>query len=211
MEKFQITFALERPITSKKLKRAINDYYYFVPENTKNVKGNPIEEPDVDMDVINDGSTCFHVGTVVYKVFAKVKYKGTFAGYNPIRKSYHVIDEDDYSEDYYHNEVHDHQKRSLLVYDGYHKPKKIKLYHLQSKYTPQETDYEEHIMFLSVEIICAIVSLYHDTIDLSEDTITNEMIHIVISTPQSDSVIPEEHALEHFTHRKLRKLFTWNE
>ena len=37
------------------------------------------------------------------------------------------------------------------------------------------------------------------------------MIQIAISTLQSDSVTPEEHALGHFTRRKLKKLSTWND
>ena len=91
VEKFSITFAPERPITGKKLKRAIDDYHYFVPGTTKKVKGNHFEEPATDMDAVDDGSTRYHVGTIVYKVFAKTEYKGTVTGYDPSRKLYHVI------------------------------------------------------------------------------------------------------------------------
>ena len=44
VKKFSITFALERPITGKKLRHAIDDYHHFTPGTTKKVKSTHIEE-----------------------------------------------------------------------------------------------------------------------------------------------------------------------
>lgn len=57
-----------------------------------------------------------------------------------------------------------------------------------------EYGYEEFLKSFFVENMCVIASLCHNTFALSEtNTLPNEMIHIVIHTIQSDSIIPEEH------------------
>ena len=55
----------------------------------------------------------FHLGTIVFKVFGKVEHKGKVTGYNPVTKLYQIVYDDDDTEQYYHNEVRDQQKRSL--------------------------------------------------------------------------------------------------
>ena len=68
----------------------------------------------------------------------------------------------------------------------------------------------EHVMSLSVKIICDIASL-KTNVDISDTAIPSEMIRIVINILQSDSVTPEEQALRHFTCQKLRILTTWSQ
>lgn len=65
------------------------------------------------------------------------------------------------------------------------------------------------IPFLSVGDIRTIVNLWHDDIDMNENTITTEMIKISINTLNSDHIIPEEQLLGYFTRKKLKRLTTW--
>ena len=76
MKEFSITFAPERPITGKKLRHAIDDYHHFPPGTTKKIKLKHLEEPADDMRDVDDDSTRFHLGTVVFKVFGRVEHKG---------------------------------------------------------------------------------------------------------------------------------------
>ena len=65
------------------------------------------------MDAVDDNSTRFQVGIVVFKVFKKVEHTGKVTGYNPVAKSYQIVYDDEDTEQYYHNEVGDQQKKSL--------------------------------------------------------------------------------------------------
>ena len=95
MLEFSITFAPERPITGKKLRHAIDDYHHFCPGTTKKVKSKHIEEPIEDIEAVDDGSTRYNVGTIVFKVFGKVEHQGTVSGYDPVNKLYHILYDDD--------------------------------------------------------------------------------------------------------------------
>ena len=103
MKEFSITFAPERPITGKKLRHAIDDYHHFSPGTTKKIKSKHIEGPIEDMDAVDDNSTRFHVGTPVFKIFGKVEHRGIVTGYDPVNKLYHIVYDDDDTEEYYHN------------------------------------------------------------------------------------------------------------
>ena len=74
VKEFSITFALEQPITRKKLRHAIDDYHHFSPGTTNKIKSKHVEEPADDMDAVDDNFTRFHVGIVVFKVFGKVEH-----------------------------------------------------------------------------------------------------------------------------------------
>ena len=113
VEEFSITFAQEHPITGKKLCHAIDDYHHSTPGTTKKVKFKHVEEPTDDIAYVDDSSTRFHVGTVVFKVFGKVEDRGKVVGYDPVTKLYQVVYDDDDTEKYYHKEVRDQQERSL--------------------------------------------------------------------------------------------------
>ena len=102
-----ITFAPERPITEKKLRHAIDDYYHFCPGTTNKIKLKHLEEPSEDIDTVDDDSTRYNVGTIVFKVFEKIEHKGTVSGYDLADKLYHILYDDDDTEEYYHNEVRD--------------------------------------------------------------------------------------------------------
>ena len=56
---------------------------------------------------MDDGSTRFIVGTPIFKVFGKVEHRGSVEGDNPVNKLYHIIYDDDDTEEYYHNKVQD--------------------------------------------------------------------------------------------------------
>ena len=107
MKEFSITFAPERPITGKKLRHASDYYHHFSPGTTKKIKSKHVEEPADAMADVDDTSTRFHVGTVVFKVFRKVEHRGKVTGYNPVTKLYQIFYDDDDTEQYYHNEVRD--------------------------------------------------------------------------------------------------------
>ena len=210
MKEFSITFAPERPITGKKLRRAIDGYHHFTPGTTKKIKSKHIEEPAEDMRAVDDDSARLHVGTTVFKVFGKVEHRGTVTGYNPKTKLYNITYDDDDREEYYHNEVRDQRKRTLTKRRQWKKPKSAKVHHLHSKYAPKESDYVEHVMTLTVENIWSIASFRYN-IDISTKNVPIEMIQIAINTLQSDSITPEEAAIGHFTRQKLKKLSTWND
>ena len=207
---FSITFAPERPITGKKLRHAIDDYHHFCPGTTKKVKSKHIEEPIEDIEAVDDGSTRYNVGTIVFKVFGAVEHQGKVSGYDPVNKLYHILYDDDDTEEYYHNEVRDQQKRILPTKRQWRKPKSTKVHHLHSKYAPHESDYLEHVMTLTVENIRSIAALRYNC-DITTEDVPVEMIQIAIHTLQSDSITPEEAAIGHFTRRKLKKLSTWND
>ena len=65
-------------------------------------------------------------------------------------------------------------------------------------------------MTLTVKKICSIASLRYN-IDISTKDVPIEMIQIAINTLQSNSITPEEAAIDHFTRRQLKKLSAWNE
>ena len=111
VKELSIIFASEQPITGKKLHHAIDDYHHFSPGTNKKIKSKHVEEPTKNMDTIDDGSTRFHVGTPVFKVFGRVDHRDEVTGYDPVNKLYHIIyDDDDDTKEYYHNEVRDQHK-----------------------------------------------------------------------------------------------------
>ena len=57
------------------------------------------------MFAVDDESTRFHVGTHVFKVFGKVEYQGSVTGFGSVSKLYHIVYDDDDTEEYYYNEV----------------------------------------------------------------------------------------------------------
>jgi hypothetical protein len=75
VKEFSITFALEKKISGKKLKQAMDNYHRFSPGTTKKIKSRPSSEPPDDMDTVDDGSTRYHVGTTVYKTFSDEEFK----------------------------------------------------------------------------------------------------------------------------------------
>ena len=113
-------------------------------------------------------------------------------------KLYQIVYDDDDTEQYYHNEVRDQQKRSLSKRRQWRKPKSAKIHHLHSKYAPKESDYVEHVMTLTVENIRSIARLQYNH-DITTEDVPIEMIQIAINTLQSDSITPEEAAIGHFT------------
>ena len=141
-------FSPERLITGQKLRHAIDAYHHFTPGTTKKVNSKHTEEPTDDMVSVDDDSMCFHVGTVVFKVFGKVEHRGKVVGYDPVNKLYQIVYDDDNTEQYYHNEIRDQQKRSLTKRRQRRKPKSVKIYYLHSKYAHKEWDYVEHVMTL---------------------------------------------------------------
>ena len=181
VKEFSITFAPERPITGKKLCHAIDDYHHFSPGTTKKVKSKHLEEPDDDMSDVDNNFTRFHLGTVVFKVFGKVEHKGKVTGYNPVTKLYQIVYDDNDIEQYYHNEVRDQQKRSLSKRRQWKNPKSVKIHHLHLKYTPKESNYEEHVMTLTVESIRSIAQLRYNH-DITPKDVPIEMIQITINT-----------------------------
>jgi len=46
------------------------------------------------MKDVDDGSERYGHGTIVYKVFNDIEYKGTVQGYDPHRKLYFIVYED---------------------------------------------------------------------------------------------------------------------
>ena len=74
-------------------------------------------------------------------------------GYDPINKLYHIVYDNDNTEEYYHNKVRDHQKKSLSKRRQWWKPKSAKVHYLHSKHASKESDYVEHVMTLTVETI----------------------------------------------------------
>ena len=168
-------FAPERSITDKKLRHAIDDYHHSTPGTTKKVKSKHIKEPADDMADVDGTSTCFHVGTVVLKVFGKVEHQGKVVGYDPVTKLYQIVYEDDDTEQYYHNEVRDQQKRSLTKKRQWEKPKSAKIHYLHSKYAPKESYDVEHVMTLTVETFRSIASLRYN-VDISTKDVPIEMI-----------------------------------
>ena len=198
MKEFFITFAPERPITGEKLWYAIDDYHYFTPGTTKKVKSKHIEEPTDDIADVDDNSTRFHVGTVVFKVFRKVEHRGKVVGYDPVTKLYQIVYDNDDTEQYYHNKVRDQQKRSLPKRRQWRITKSVKIHYLYSKYASKESDYIEHIMTLTVETIWSITSLRFN-VDISTKDVPIKMVQIAINTLQSDSITPEETTIVHFT------------
>ena len=107
---------------------------------------------------VDGNSTRFHVGTVVSKVFWKVEHRGRVTGYNLVTKLYQIVYDDDDTEQYYHNEMRDQRKKSLSKRKQWRKPKSAKIHHLHSKYAPKESDYEEHVITLTVKNIQSIAS-----------------------------------------------------
>jgi hypothetical protein len=115
LKEFFITFAPERKISGKKLKQAMDNYHHFSPSTTKKIKSNSIGESPDNLDTVDDGSTRYHVGTTVYKTFSDEEFKDKVTGYDSATKLYHILYEDEDTEDYYHNEVRDQQKPVLGI------------------------------------------------------------------------------------------------
>ena len=76
------------------------------------------------------------------------------------------------------------------------------------KFAPNTNNIYEHIMPLLVEDFRVIVSLFHNNIDLSQDTIPSEMVKMCINILNSQHVTPEEQTLFYFTLKKLKTLYT---
>jgi ATP/maltotriose-dependent transcriptional regulator MalT len=94
-----------------------------------------------------------------------------------------------------YNEVRDQQKPSLHISKRWTKPKKLstkQVNRLLAKYAHKESDYTEHVMYLTIESIRAIASIRHANVDMSEEAIPNELIKIAINTLNSDSITSEE-------------------
>ena len=151
-------FALERPITGKKFRHAIDNYHHFSPGTTKKINSKHVKEPIEDIDAVDDDSTRFNVDTPVFNLFGKVRHRGKVTGYDPVNKLYHIVYDDD-TEEYYHNEVKDQQKRTLLKRRQWRKSKSVKIHHLHSKYAPKKFNYVEYVMTLTVGNIWSITSL----------------------------------------------------
>ena len=90
-------------------------------------------------------------------------------------KLYHITYDDDDNEEHYHNEVRDLYKITLSKRRQWRKPKSTKIHHLHSKYAPKESDYEEHMMTLTVENIQSIASLRYNK-EISTKDVPIEMI-----------------------------------
>ena len=209
---FQITFVPERKLQGAKLKKAMDDFYGYAPCTTKTIKSKPETLPD--MKDVDDGSERYGHGTIVYKVFNDIEYKGTVQGYDPHRKLYFIVYEDGDKEDYYHNEVKAYCEDNVKRHPRrkrWNNRKSVVLTNPMHKYAPTEADSDEHVPTLSVEDIRAITSIRFTDRDKSEDAIPTEMIKVCINTLNSDFMTPEEQALGYFTRKKLKRLSTWDE
>jgi hypothetical protein len=123
--KFSVTFAPEKKLLGKELKKAMDDFHHFTPGTTKRIKSRPSSEPPDDINTVDDGSTRYHVGTTVYKTFSDEEFKGKVTGYDSSSQLYHILYEDEGTEDSYHNEVRDQQKPSLHISKGWKKLRKV--------------------------------------------------------------------------------------
>jgi hypothetical protein len=79
---FSITFAPEKKLLGKELKKAMDDFHHFTPGTTKRIKSRPSSEPPDDINTVDDGSTRYHVDTTVYKTFSDEEFKGKVTGYD---------------------------------------------------------------------------------------------------------------------------------
>ena len=145
-----------------------------------------------------------------FKVFGKVKHRGKVVGYDPITNLYKIVYDNDDTEQYFHNEVRDQQKRSFNKRRQWRKSKSANIHYLNSKYAPKELDYVEHVISLTVETARYIASLRFN-VDIPTKDVIIEMIKIVDNASQSNSITPKEAATGHYTRSKLKKLTTWNE
>ena len=109
------------------------------------------------MDNVDDNSTKFYVGTPVSKVFGKVEHQGKVTGYNPVTKLYHtmMIPKNTNTIKWEIN------NRELSKREDKEKLKSVKIHHLHSKYAPEEFDYVEHVMTLTVQTIRYVASLWY--------------------------------------------------
>jgi hypothetical protein len=159
---FSITFAPEKKLLGKELKKAMDDFHHFTPGTTKRIKSRPSSVPPDDINTVDDGSTRYHVVTTVYRTFSDEEFKGKVTGYDSASQLYHILYEDEDTEVFYHNEVRDQQKPSLHISKRWTKPKKLSTKHvnrLLAKYAPKESDYTEHVMSLTIESIRASASI----------------------------------------------------
>ena len=135
-------------------------------------------------------------------------------GYNNQTKLYHIVYEDEDTEDMYHNEVkyfHSSNVKRLPKKKRWKKKKNIAATNFIKRYAPSEMDYEEHVLSLSTADVRAIAKLRHEDADVSGEAIPTEMIQTCINTLNSDHMTKEEAALGYFTRKKLKTLSTWNE
>ena len=58
---------------------------------TTKIKSKYIEKPSEDIQAMDNGSTRFHSGTSVFKVFEKIEHRGEVKGYDPVNKLYHIV------------------------------------------------------------------------------------------------------------------------
>ena len=200
---FTVTFAPEKRLYGKKLKKAIGDFYHFVPGTTKNIKLKPdLEEVPNDMD---DDSERNDVGTTIYKMFSGIEYQGKVTGYDPSAKVYHVEYEDGDCEDFYHLEIKQHRKidKSLVKKKRFKFMKDTQLQVIHSRFAPKEDDYDDHIWTMSLEEVRAIAAL-RTGLECNEHQVPNEMIRLAIKSLTSDSMIEEEQDMGFMTRKKLK-------
>ena len=91
---FSITYAPERKLTGKKLKRAIDDYYDLSPGTTKSIKQKPDNMDTDQISEVDNGEKRYTPGTKIYKVFNGLEYAGEVTGYDSKSKLYHIKYED---------------------------------------------------------------------------------------------------------------------
>ena len=199
---FQITYAPERKLTGKRLKRAINGYYDLAPGTTKSIKQKPEEMDEDQMKDVDDGSERFPTGTKIYKVFNEIEYAGEVTGYDNKSKLYHIKYEDGDLKDFFHNEVKEHQNHTVPMKQRWNRRKQIVLQSLISKLAPDELDYEEHVMKLDFEAIRAITEL-NSGLDCSENEVPSELLRMVVNTLDSNMMTPEEESLGYFRNSPL--------
>ena len=133
---------------------------------------------------------------------------------------YRILYEDGDSEQMYHNEVKQFLPqivKRLPKSKRYKKKRHVAVTNYLKQYAPSEMeriDDRDHVLSLSVADIRAIASIRHYDdidVDLSEESISSEMIKLCINTLNSDHITPEEQALGYYTRKKLKRLSNWNE
>ena len=113
--KFKTTFARVEPMDGKKLKQAIYDYHDLTPGTIKRICDKyPDDDGDDDglLFDLDNRTKRFDIGFPIYKVFDNKEYKGKIIGYNSQHQLYQIQYEDGDKEEFYHNKIHAHLKRT---------------------------------------------------------------------------------------------------
>ena len=84
-----IIFAPEKKLSGAKLKKDMDDYYGYIPENTKTIKSEPLI--DLDLKDVDDGTKQYDVSTNIFKVFNDIEYEKTLTCYDHRKKLYHIL------------------------------------------------------------------------------------------------------------------------